>query len=170
MEDLNLLRSATNKVESFTLDGLTVIGKCVDVYDGDSIKVVIYYPMINNDGTFEKKLVKFTIRMLGYDSPEIRSKDPKEKEAALEAKKRLIQLTNLNNFGLIKIVFSKNDKYGRFLATVYEYQPIFSPNNKNLIIGGNASFKSINDIMIEEKHGYPYFGGKKVRFDAKSSN
>ncbi len=52
---------------------------------------------------------------------------------------------NKHPSGLVKIECLEFDKYGRMLLNVF-----------NMI-----DTKSINEIMIEEKHGKPYFGGTK---------
>ena len=131
----NRLNKADKNIPLFTLNGCKYKAKVVDVYDGDTIKIVIL---------FHNKLTKFSLRMNGYDSPELRTKNAKEKEAAIAARDFLIsQIQNK----IVDLHCDKFDKYGRLLGTVFY-------NKQN-----------INELMIENKHGYRYNGGKKRPFD-----
>jgi len=125
----------------FTFDGEVHLAKVISCYDGDTCHCIFKY---NN----EYKV--FIVRMYGYDSPEMKlSKDIPEaeknvlKEKALAAKHRLEDLV----INKCVYVFCKDfDKYGRVLALI------------KLNIDDK---KTVNDIMIEEDHGYAYFGGTK---------
>jgi endonuclease YncB( thermonuclease family) len=87
-------------------------GRVVNVYDGDTIHIVGF--VINNP-----QLFKFSVRLNGLDSPEIKSgksADTTEKEIAILAQQYISNIVNGN------IVTLKNvslDKYGRLLADVY---------------------------------------------------
>lgn len=125
----------------FTFDGEVHLGKIISCYDGDTCHGVFKY-----NGEYKV----FIIRMYGYDSPEMKpSKDIEENERniliekAHDAKHRLEELI-LNK---CVYIFCKDfDKYGRILANIK-----LNLNDK----------KTVNDIMIEEGKGYPYFGGTK---------
>lgn len=83
-----------------------VNGRVISVYDGDTITVVSFMPT----------LMKFSVRILGIDTPELRTKNQKEKDLALKAK-AFVQSSCLD-----KIVELKNhqaEKYGRVLAEVW---------------------------------------------------
>ena len=69
----------------------------------------------------------------------------KEKELALIAKNKMIELLEAHPSKLITIKCLKFDKYGRILITAYN----------------NVDERSINDIMVEEGYGKKYDGGKK---------
>ena len=112
--------------------------KVVDIYDGDSCKVVFNY---KND------YFKWTTRMQGYDSPEIRvSKNAQNrdylKELGKNAKTYLIDLCKKQK--LLYIKCGEFDKYGRFLGELY-----YSKEN------AKTSKNSINEQMIISKHGLP---------------
>ena len=101
------------------------------------------------------EMIKYKVRCLGYDSPEMKPSLKKEnreeeKEKAKEAKTFFQNLVNFNNNGLTYIHIHEFDKYGRLLGTFYN----------------DSSMKgdSINDIMIKNGHGYSYFGGTKKEF------
>ena len=57
------LLKSDNKTKLFSMDGEIKLCKVVDVYDGDTCKVVF---------KLKNKLYKWNIRMYGYDSPEMR--------------------------------------------------------------------------------------------------
>lgn len=108
--------------------------KVVKVYDGDTLHVVA---MLFNQP------YRFMVRMYGYDSPELRSKNPVEKEAAQAARKAL---SDRVLYRMVQInIRPEKDKYGRLLARIAD------------------SNGSVNDWMIEQGHGKPYFGGTKEK-------
>jgi endonuclease YncB( thermonuclease family) len=118
-----------------------------ELYDGDTCKAIFYH---------QNKLVKFTVRMIGYDSPEMKPRLDKvnreaEKAAAIVAKNRLKQLI-ANPHQVIILQCGKWDKYGRLLGTIY----LTTTHHKN--------GTSINQQMIDEGHGKAYDGGKKDDF------
>ncbi len=82
-------------------------GKVVKVYDADTITVAA---VLCND------VYRFSIRLAGIDSPEIKSRVPEIKARAIRARDAL----NAKIFG--KMVELRNvgtEKYGRLLADVY---------------------------------------------------
>ena len=135
------LEKCNNSIELFTLEGEYKLCKVVDVYDGDTCKVVF---------DLNGCLNKWNVRMEGYDSPEIRisKNDPEreeKKKKAIEAKKYFKNLV-MNDNQLVYIKCGKFDKYGRLLGKIYL--------NKNDTI-------SVNELMINQKYGYVYYGGSK---------
>ena len=79
-----------------------------NVVDGDTFDAVV-------DLGFHVK-IELRFRLLGVDTAELRSKDKKEKELALEAKKEVESLI-LNQTVLIKT--EKTGSFGRWLAEVF---------------------------------------------------
>jgi endonuclease YncB( thermonuclease family) len=152
---LELLKSSEeDKYKIFSLNNVITYAKILSNYDGDTADCLLVH-----DDTFRR----FKVRFYGYDSPEMKPplniKDRDEiKKKAVEAKKRLWNLTSgLDDINqkfhknLIKIVCGDFDKYGRLLITAYDFD-----------IGDNLEFDfSINKKMIDEGHGYPYYGGTK---------
>ena len=109
-------------------------GKVIKVYDGDSITIAAKLPF--NDSL----LYRFSVRLNGIDTPEIKGKNDDEKEAAKNAKKAL------ENLILHKIITLKNvdnEKYGRILADVY------------------LGAIHINEWLIKERYAVRYDGGAK---------
>lgn len=113
--------------------------RVVDVYDGDTCKVLMNY---------RGKIDLWTVRMNGYDSPEIKplkSHPNREKEKEAAKKSRQALMTHFTNHIFIKILGF--DKYGRLLVDAY-----------------NGTIH-INQWMIDNGYGYEYNGGKKKTFD-----
>jgi endonuclease YncB( thermonuclease family) len=85
-------------------------GIVIKVYDGDTITIASKLP------NTEEPVYRFQIRLAGIDSPELKSKNIEEMEAAK------ISQQALQNLILNKEVILKNnqtEKYGRILSTVY---------------------------------------------------
>ena len=152
------LDNADNNVE--TLNDLfsdkLLYGKVVNIYDGDTCKVVCNYPI-------KSKSTRFPCRMFGYDSPEmkpLKTVENREEEiaAAKEAKGHLSNILSESK-GKVWIYSRGLDKYGRLLAVFYK--------TKNDAVKRQ---NSINDRMINDGHGTPYFGGTKEQFGSSSSS
>lgn len=124
-----------NTVKEFTLSGKECIGKIVDVYDGDSVKIV--FLLFENDPL---KLYKWTCRLINVDTPEIRTKNLSEKEFGIKVRDFLREKI-LNK--MVKIKCYNFDKYGRLLVEIYL---------DNLCI---------NNWLIESGYAKYYDGGKK---------
>ena len=79
------------------------------VYDGDTLTAEI-------DLGFKMWAKKVKLRLVGVDTPEIRTKDPVEKELAIKARDRVRDLC-LGKEVIVKT--HGKGKYGRWLASVY---------------------------------------------------
>ena len=135
------LNNCGKHTPTFTLVNQIKLCKVVDIYDGDSCKVIFKHNGIIN---------KWNIRMNGYDSPEIRPsvklKNRDEiKKKAIEAKEYLKSLI-MNENQLVYLKCSEFDKYGRLLGNIF----INKDDNE-----------SVNDIMIASEYAYEYHGGTK---------
>lgn len=133
-----------NKTPLFSLDGTYCRCKVVNVYDGDTCKVV--FPLHN-------KMYRWNVRLTGYDTPEMRpprsqANREKEIEAACEARNYLRGQV-MNEDQLVYIKCGEFDKYGRLLGTLFLQE---------------TDLISINDMMIQQGHGYAYDGGTKQKF------
>jgi len=111
-------------------------GKVIKVYDGDTITIASKLPYD------ESPVYRFSVRLLGIDTPEIKGSTPKEKELAKKARdalssKILGKIVYLNDVG--------TEKYGRLLATVY-YEDL-----------------NLNRWMLDNRFAVPYDGGTKQR-------
>jgi endonuclease YncB( thermonuclease family) len=124
--------------EEFNLDGYYCWTKVLKVYDGDTLHLAVF---VGDD------CKRFRCRLAGIDTAEIKSANPLEKEYAIKARERLLQLCgNL----LVWTVFHKMDKYGRPLVTLYKNEC------------DNTSF---NQILLNENLGYEYDGKKRIAFE-----
>ena len=120
-------------------------GKVIKVYDGDTITIAAVLPIINNN-----KLYRFSVRLSGIDSPEIKGHTQREKNAAIVARDALHKLI----FGkVIELRNNANEKYGRLLADIYLHT---ADGSENLI--------HINKWMLDNKYAIPYNGGTKQQF------
>jgi endonuclease YncB( thermonuclease family) len=109
-------------------------GHVIKVYDGDTITIASTLPIVNSP------LYRFSVRLAGIDSAEIKSKNINEKEHAKKVRDILSELI------LHKTVTLKNistEKYGRILADVY-LDDLF-----------------INKWMLDEGYAVEYNGGTK---------
>ena len=114
-------------------------GKVIKVYDGDSITIAARLPFKDS------LLFRFSVRLSGIDTPEMKGKNDDEKEAAKNAKKAL------ENLILNKIITLKNidsEKYGRILADVYLEEI------------------HVNEWLIKERYAVRYDGGAKKTPDS----
>ena len=145
-----------NKLPFFNMNGEHLLGKCVDVYDGDTVKIVM--PIILN-GKITNELFRWNCRINRVDTPEIRTKNKKEKEYAKQVRDLLRQKI------LDKLVYVKCldfDKYGRLLAEIY----VDEDYNYENITCDNCSDKLINisNWLILNNYAKEYNGGKKSKW------
>ena len=112
--------------------------KYIKNYDADTITVHIprVHPLIGKN---------MSIRVLGVDTPEIRTKDKCEKELALRAKNKVAEfLKQSNRIDLINI---QRGKYFRIVA--------------DLLVDG----ESLSKFLLKQGLAYPYKGGRKPKMN-----
>ena len=112
VEEVNIEVVKINPVWKDTVPFIAPIteGHVIKVYDGDTFTLAGYLPYA------ESPLYRFSVRLNGIDTPEIKGKTEKEKECAILAR------TELQTLILDKRVVLRNvqtEKYGRLLADVY---------------------------------------------------
>lgn len=115
-------------------------GKIVKVYDGDTVTISARIYITETQVT---KLFRFNVRLRGIDSPEIKTKNDKERMLGIEAR------DGLRAFIMNEIVTLENvdyDKYGRILAD------IITKNGTN-----------VSDWMLSNDYAVKYNGGTKHR-------
>jgi len=159
MDELKNIKSSD--IPEFSLYGIKTSGKIVEIYDGDTCKLVL----LNNN-----ILQKFNCRINGIDTPEMKpplNKHNREIEIknAYRCRNKVIQMctsTNIDidsdvkkvsldtNTQLVHVECLDFDKYGRLLVNIYDFD---SP-------------KSIayNDILVNEGFAKKYNGGTKDEF------
>ena len=128
-----------NDLELYKLKG-NFRCKVVDVYDGDTVTIVL----LNKFGYEKHKL-----RMYGYDSPEMKPKlnHPNREEEIRKAKEAKKYISDLILNKIVEFESMGYDKYGRLLGKLY--------------LLNYCSKVELNQLMIDNEHGYPYFGGTK---------
>jgi len=97
------------KKENKMHDFFTYKAHVVNVVDGDTIDVIL-------DLGFNLKH-KIRLRLFGIDTPEIRTKDKKEKAAGIISKEKVMELI-LDKDVTVKTIKDSQGKYGRYLAIV----------------------------------------------------
>ena len=120
-------------IAKFSLDSQEYSGIVTKVYDGDSIHIVFEYK-----GEYHK----WTCRLFGIDTAELRSKDAIEKAFAIETRDELSRKILYQN---IDVKCHNFDKYGRLLVSIYK-------DNQN-----------INQWLIDSGYAKRYFGGTKTK-------
>jgi len=146
----------------FSLCNLNIIGRLVDVIDGDSLSIIL--PIFNN-------YYKYNIRLNGIDTCEMKSKKEETKKKALKARISILNLVTKQNYSEnltkkeIQNILDKNtilvwveclefDKYGRLLANVYQF------DNLNMSKLENSS--SFSEYLLQNKLAYEYTGKTKL--------
>ena len=109
-------------------------GQVIKVYDGDTITIASRMPYASSP------MYRFSVRLNGIDTPEIKGKTEDEKTIAVEARNKLTDLI-MNKRVTLKNV--QNEKYGRILADVY------------------LGDLHINQWMLDQHFAVKYDGGTK---------
>ena len=125
----------------FSLEGELLRCLVLSVYDADTITISFVWA---------GRVWKDKCRLTGIDSPELRSKNAKEKEAAVRAR----DWVRAHILGKkVWVRCGGWDKYGRLLGTVY-------PGDR----GEDALATSLNEELMLNGLAQPYDGGKKAAF------
>jgi micrococcal nuclease len=111
------------------------------IVDGDTVDVTI-------DLGFDI-LYKARVRLYGINTPESRTKDLEEKRRGLAAKDRLTRIIYdaMEDGSDLLLHTKEKGKFGRYLGILIIQQP--------------ESQININQILVEEGHAVPYYGGKR---------
>lgn len=139
---------------SFSLKGESYNCKVLDVYDGDTVTLCIE---LRGFG-----ITKFSCRLLGIDTSEMRGGTDETKKLAIDARNILIEMISdvkldknkeykrdeirrllSNSKKTCTVLFDTMDKYGRPLVILYD------------------SDLDINRWMVDNDYAKPYDGGKK---------
>lgn len=116
-------------------------GKVVKVYDGDTITVATTLPLRDTPNT----VYRFSVRLNGIDTPEIRTKCAEEKEIAKLARQ---QLADLCLGKIVKLTNVSTEKYGRLLADIH--------------LTDDTQTTHLNKWMVTQRLAVSYGGGTKV--------
>ena len=113
-------------------------GHVIKVYDGDTITIATKLPFNGSP------LYRFSVRLNGIDSPEIKGKTEEEKLVAKKSQKALEDLIFNKTIHLKNV---STEKYGRVLADVY------------------LDDLHVNKWLLDGGYAVKYDGGKKQNFD-----
>ena len=147
-----------NTTPHFSLNGQKLWGRVVSLYDGDTLTIAL---------NVFTGIYKFSVRMNGIDTCEMKSKNEKNKELAKSARSCLLSLitgkdisetSTWNDRRKINNILNKGmyfvwvecldfDKYGRLLANIY-------PDEN--------SIECFSQVLIKEKLAYEYKGDTKM--------
>ena len=127
------LEDATDDVPKFSLAGHEYQAKCVAVYDGDTCRIVFVYNGV---------LIKWSLRLIGINTPEIKDKDPETVKKAIDSREFLKSLI-LNKIITVKI--NGFEKFGRLLGTVYLKQDDKDININKLMIDRGYAVSFMQD-------------------------
>jgi micrococcal nuclease len=160
--NISYLESVTYKnTKTYKPQILNNMGKCIKVYDGDTITIASRL-----ENSLDKTAYRFNIRLLGIDTPEIRTSNSEEKEVAIKVRDNLKEMILGKNIMIER--GAKRDKYGRILAHVY------LPNddyNWEQVGGGKdnenefSNMTHINQYLIDHNMALEYNGGTKQKID-----
>ena len=160
------LESMTKQnTEFMTLKGNIYNAKIVYIYDGDTMHVVFK--------EFDK-FYRWKCRIMGVDTPELRTKKLKETEMSYKDRDALIEkymdkIVKEKELGykvrdvliekfmdkIVKIKCDAFDKYGRLLIDV------FVPND----VEENDGSLMLSQWLIKNEYAYEYDGGTKKSWD-----
>ena len=114
----------------------------VRVVDGDTVDVDIHLG-------FNVVLRNERVRIVGIDTPESRTSDPVEKVFGLAAKNRVCEFLSKGETKLVTTENTKGeDMRGKFGRVLGDFRV-------------SAENKMLTQVLIEEGHAVPYFGGSK---------
>ena len=113
-------------------------GRVIKVYDGDTITIASKLPYKKSP------LYRFSVRLNGIDSPEIKGVSKKETQMAIISRDKLAEKCLGKKVKLTEI---KREKYGRVLADIH------------------CDGICLNEWMITEKLAVKYNGGTKEKIN-----
>ena len=160
-EQIKEFKQYNINTSSFTLCNLNLIGRIVNIIDGDSLNIIL--PVFNN-------YYKFNIRLNGIDTCEMKSKTDDNKKKALKARISILNLLTNHTYpetltkNDLKYILDKDvilvwveclnfDKYGRLLANVYQLDYLSMNKLKNT---------SLSEYLLQNKLAYEYTGKTKL--------
>ena len=159
-----------SNTKPFSLKGIECFARVVHIHDGDTLTAII--PLLND-------FYKFSIRLAGIDTCEIKSPNEKNQTLALKARDRLIDLIKTTNketkeededekqqhekeeeeeeedikpylLQHIELVFLSCQDFDK-------YGRVLAHVKKN-----KDDSQTFSEILIQEKLAYPYDGKKKL--------
>lgn len=129
-----LLALDPGTVSRFSFEGVDTIARVVSIYDPDTVTIVFEW---------HGKFTKLSVRLVGIDAPEKRSRNPME-TAACKAGIKFLEKTMAD---IVRVRLDKFDKYGRPLAVLY-----------------SMDGENINESLVKCGFAKSYTGGTKAKW------
>lgn len=152
------LENLVKKCADFSLSGEKCIGYCVKAYDGDTCTVNIQTKIGDH---------QWKVRLLGFDAPEIKTKNIEEKIHALACRDTLLELIG-EKFCVVEC--HQFEKYGRLLGTLYirqllenTYTVSTQSCEKEDLNTKNQLLLNVNQWMLQHTPCVAYDGGTKEK-------
>jgi hypothetical protein len=153
-------------IHPLTLDGCVCIGFCSKAYDGDTCTINVRSQFGDH---------QWKVRLLGFDSPEMKTKNLIEKKHAIACRNTLLDLIGQK---FVVISCGPFEKYGRLLGNVYvrsssgsldDGDDIQTQSCEAMDVEKIGELLHVNDWMTKNTSSVPYDGGKKqdMNFDRK---
>jgi micrococcal nuclease len=148
-QNIEALMTHDKNTPLFSLNGQRFTCKVVYVYDGDTIHVV--FP-------FNGQYNKWKCRIIGVDTPELRTHNEEEKKFGYTVKHAL---SNHIENKIVVIQCFDFDKYGRLLVDI-DILP-------SMVIEGHSDITTVSEWLIHNKYANRYDGGTKKRWETIQS-
>lgn len=161
MDKEGLANQDFDNTQPFTLAGKKGWARVVDVYDGDTVTLVFYV----FDGYY-----RFSARMYGIDTAEMRGGTAGSKELAAAARARLVDMVTGGSLSKDKVATMNRSELRRALCKdaciVYVECLDFDKYGRLLVkIRVNPeACDTCTDVLIREGLGYAYYGATKESF------
>jgi micrococcal nuclease len=115
--------------------------KVVRIVDGDTI-------ILDIDLGFNTWINNHWIRLEGIDTPEIRTKNPLEKEAGFLAKDFVEKHIEVGDIITVKTIIDKKEKFGRTLGTIFSKEGV---NINEELLKNNLAIKYVGQTKAQIK-------------------
>ena len=140
----------------FSLNGTECDAKIVSCYDGDTVHAVM---------EVFGKLFKFHCRLNGIDTPELKTRNMKEKAHAVTARDAL---SNMILHKIVRLKCKKFDKYGRLLIDIYLPDTRDDEEGVEKKVNENENEKEkllfVNEWMVQNGFAHYYAGKTKQKW------
>ena len=144
-----LLQCNLIDTQPFSLNGYVCLAKVLKVYDADTLTVALEYL---------GKFYRFSIRVSGIDTCELRSKNKQAKDLGYLAKNELLDILTdsrvqhpdgndffEDNNVIVELSCQRFDKYGRLLGVIKTLSGV-----------------NVGEHLIANGYAYRYLGGTKL--------
>lgn len=131
---INRLRNVNIKsIKPFSFDGVEVLALVANVHDPDTITAIFEW---------HGSMIKYNIRLVGVDAPELHSDNQAERDVCLAGIKVLDEMIEGK---VVRLELGRNDKYGgRILGTAFTLDGV-----------------CVNKFLVDNHYARGYDGGRK---------